>query len=67
VWFDSQFYKCCHEEKGQIFIPYGSSAKQGKIIMMHDGFAQLGEFYRKSEDYEFSCAMHLVPESVLVG
>ena len=34
---------------------------------MHDGFAQLGEFYRKSEDYEFSCAMHLVPESVLVG
>jgi hypothetical protein len=35
--------------------------------MIHQDFAQLGEFERKSEDYEFQAFYHINSESVLVG
>jgi hypothetical protein len=43
VWFDGKFYKA-DEQKGAIFIPYGSRSLKDKIIMIHGNFAQLGEF-----------------------
>jgi len=66
VWIEGKYFKA-NEETGQIFIPYISHPSATKIIMIHNHFAQLGEFLRKSEDYSFEAAIHLVSESVLVG
>ena len=41
--------------------------QQLKIIMIHENFAQLGEFERKTEVYQLSAFFHLNSESLLVG
>ena len=64
MWFDGKFYKA--NEKGAIFIPYGSQLKSDKIIMIHGHFAQLGDFERKTESYSFSAKMYLNQESLLL-
>ena len=66
VYFDSKFY-AADKENGRIFIPYGKNHLSSKIIMVQGDFAQLGEFTRKTESYEFKAKCYLNLESVLVG
>lgn len=65
LWIENKFYAA--KEDGSIFIPYATHGKQLSLIMVHDTFAQLCEFYRKEENYEFSCSFNLNKEQVLVG
>lgn len=44
VWIENKFYKANSDKNGQIFIPYANQITNTKIIMIHEGFAQLGEF-----------------------
>ena len=67
VWIEKKFYRCNLEKNGQIFIPYGASRRDHKIIMIHNDFAQLGEFTRKTEEYSFQAYFHLNSEQMLVG
>lgn len=46
VWFDENFYDA-DKEQGRIFIPYGKFDMNEKLIMLHNGFAQLTNFTRK--------------------
>jgi hypothetical protein len=68
VWIDNKFYQCNFEKNGAIFIPYITDGpKLTKLIMIHDGFAQLGEFTINTEKYELDLAYHINSESILVG
>jgi hypothetical protein len=69
VWIDKKFYPANAEKNGAIFIPYtkGSSDQAIKLIMIHNGFAQLGDFMRKAETYNLECFYHINSESFLVG
>ena len=66
VYFDSKFYDA-DKKNGRIFIPYGKQELSSKIIMVNGDFAQLGEFTRKTESYEFEAMFYLNTESILVG
>lgn len=66
VWFDKKYYPA-DLESGRIFIPYGKSDLNSKIIMINGEFAQLGDFTQKTESYSFSAQFYLHQESVLVG
>jgi hypothetical protein len=66
VIFDDQFYKA-DPQNGAIFIPFGKSEKSDKLIMIHDKFAQMNEFVRRTENIEFSCDFYILNESLLVG
>lgn len=66
VQFDGKFYQA-DKTTGRIFIPYGKTSQQDKIIMIHNDFAQLGEFLRKTESYSFDAEFFLNAESLLVG
>lgn len=52
---------------GSIFIPYGYHDTDTKVIMIHEDFAQLGEFRHKTETYTLHCHFFLKEESVVVG
>lgn len=67
VWINKKFYKCDLLKNGSIFIPYEKQVTSTKLIMIHEDFAQLGEFTIKSEDYDFETYYHLNTEQVLVG
>ena len=62
VWIKKKFYQCDLDKNGSIFIPYGQTVENTKIIMIHEDFAQLGEFTRKSEEYSFESFYHLNTE-----
>lgn len=62
VWIKKKFYLCNIEKNGSIFIPYAQSAETTKIIMIHEDFAQLGDFTRKTEEYSFETFFHLNSE-----
>ena len=66
VYFDSKFYEA-DKKNGRIFIPYAKSSQYSKIIMVHGDFAQLGDFERKTENYDFDAQIYLNSESVIVG
>ena len=53
VWLENKFYKSADD--GSVFIPYRTSAVDTKIIMQHNGFAQLGEFTQLAEQYTLDC------------
>lgn len=66
VWFDQKYYPA-DQTSGRIFIPYGKTDLNSKIIMIHGDFAQLGDFTQKTESYSFSAQFYLHQESILVG
>ncbi|CDW90653.1 UNKNOWN [Stylonychia lemnae] len=67
IYFDGQYFKANEEQGGKIFISYGKSALESKAIVMNNDFAQLCDFQRETEQYEFNAWMHLCKESVLIG
>lgn len=67
VWIKDKFYSSNDRENGAILIPYSTSQETTKIIMIHNHFAQLSEFTRKTEVYSFDAHFHLNVEQVLVG
>ena len=66
MWFDSKYYPC-DKEQGRIWIPYGKQELSAKMIMIDNDFAQLGDFTRKTERYNFKAYFYLHAGSVLVG
>jgi hypothetical protein len=64
IYFDGQYYKA---EEGKIFIPYGKQVLTSKVILMNNGFAQLSDFSRQTEEYEFKALIAINPESILIG
>ena len=67
VWIKDKFYKADNKNSGAILIPYGKTEESTKIIMIHEGFAQLGHFTRNTETYTFDAEFHLNSEQILVG
>ena len=69
VLVDDKFYTTDVSKNGAILIPYTkeSSAKHQNLIMITDGFSQLGQFMRNTESYKLEAFFHLNSESVLVG
>lgn len=67
VYFDGQYFPAKPEKGGKIFIPYGKSAQVAKAILLHNGFAQLCDFERQTENYTFTSWIHLNSESILIG
>lgn len=57
----------CDAETGRFFIPYATAESSERLIMIHNGFAQLGEFMRKTESYEFEPTFFLPQGATLVG
>lgn len=53
IWVENKFHAA--NEDGSIFIAYAVTERVTNVIMVHGDFAQLGEFRRKSEDYNFNC------------
>lgn len=51
VWIDKKFYPSNKDKNGQIFIPYAKTQQETKVIMIHQDFAQLGNFVRKTETF----------------
>lgn len=49
IHFDGKYYESNPEKNGRVFIPYGSSVKSDKCILIHQGFAMLGSFSRLTE------------------
>lgn len=39
VWIKKKFYQCDLDKNGSIFIPYGQTVENTKIIMIHEDFA----------------------------
>jgi hypothetical protein len=67
IFFDGQYYPASPEKGGKIFIPYGKSPLTAKSILVNNGFAQLSDFERLTENYSFSAWIHLNSESILIG
>ena len=65
IWFDDNLWQS--DEQGRILIPYTKHARSGKCILIHDEFAQLADFERKTESYAFNTAFVMHPESLLMG
>jgi hypothetical protein len=67
MWFNNQYFKSDPEKGGRIVIPYEKNENSGKCILINDGFAQLTEFRRRSENYSFDVAYIVNHESLLMG
>lgn len=65
VWFDGSYYPC--KAEGHIFLPYAKEQRTLPLIMLHNNFAQLTDFTRKTESYDFEAQFYLHAGSVLVG
>ena len=50
-----------------MFIPYGRNALTSKAILLNNGFAQLCDFERQTENYTFTACIHVNSESILIG
>jgi hypothetical protein len=67
MWYQNQYFKADSEKGGQIMISYEKQQSSGKAILINDGFAQLTEFRRMSENYSFQVAYVVNHESLLMG
>ena len=67
IFYDGNFYPANPERGGKVFIPYGKVTQTAKAILLHKGFAQLCDFERQTEDYQFNAWMHINTESILIG
>jgi len=66
VIIDGKFYPAS-KEKGRIDIPFAKSAHSTKIILIRDTFAEIQDFHRETEKFEFGAAFYMNQESMLVG
>lgn len=66
MYFDNNFYPT-EKDTGRIVIPFGRNPWTGKALMMCDGFAQLTDFTREEEKYNFFSSVVLHNESVVMG
>jgi hypothetical protein len=66
LYFDSVFYPAADGE-GRIVIPFGRHTYKANGVIVHDGFAQLVEFERESEQYSFEASFILLSESLVMG
>jgi hypothetical protein len=67
MWFDNKFYKADPAKGGKIIIPYEKNASAGKAILVNNGFAQLAEFNRMTENYTLDVGYFVLNESLLMG
>ena len=67
MWYINQYFKVDPEKGGRIFILYEKNQTTNKTILIHDGFAQLTEFKRMSENYTFDVAYIVQSESLMMG
>ena len=67
MWYKNQYFKADPEKGGRIIIPYEKVQTSDKAILIYEGFAQLTEFRRMSENYSFECAYIVQSESFLMG
>lgn len=67
MWFENKFYKAQPEKNGRIVIPYQKSFASGKAILVNNGFAQLTEFTRQTENYSFDVGYFVLNESLIMG
>ena len=54
-------------DSGVIFIPYGNQTQSTKVIMQSGNFAQLGDFTRKTESYQFDASFFVDGEQLIMG
>lgn len=67
LWFQGKFYKADPEKNGKIVIHYEKSSATDKAILVNNGFAQLAEFCRMTENYSLDVAYLLENETLLMG
>ena len=67
MWYKNQYFKANPEKGGRIVIPYEKKESSDKTILINNGFAQLTEFKRRSENYSFDVAYIINHESLLMG
>ena len=63
IWLSGHEYES--EENGEIVVPFSTQPKTQKIVLEHEGFAYLQEFYHQSENYTLLAGMHVDRESIL--
>ncbi len=66
MYFDNNYYPA-EKDTGRIVIPFGRTTQTGKALMMCDGYAQLTEFTREEEKYNFIASVVMHNESVVMG
>jgi len=49
IHFEGKYYESNPEKNGRVFIPYAASVQNNKCILIHEGFAMLGNFKRLTE------------------
>ena len=67
LWINNKFYQSDEKKNGVITIPYAPSQTTSKVIMIHNGFAQLSEFVQKTETYSFDASFYMNNEQMLTG
>lgn len=66
VIIEEKFYPAS-KEKGRIDIPFAKTEHTTPIILIRDEFAELQQFVRKTENFQFAAKFYLNQESMLVG
>ncbi|CAD8169732.1 unnamed protein product [Paramecium octaurelia] len=66
LWLDKQFYKIDQERK-EILIPFGTTTQNHKVIITHEGFANLQRIQIEQESYDLKCRGVISEESMIIG
>ncbi|CAK84205.1 unnamed protein product (macronuclear) [Paramecium tetraurelia] len=66
LWLDKQFYKIDQERK-EILIPFGNTTQNQKVIITHDGFANIQSIQIEQESYKLKCRGVISEESMILG
>lgn len=67
IWYNNQYFKADTDKGGRILIPYEKYSSSDQAILVHEGFAHLEHFNRRSEEYVFDTNFILHPESLVMG
>ena len=65
IWFSDAFFKA--DADGKIVIPFVEKYVYSKAVLLSQGIADLENFTRNCEEYQFECFYNLHHESLLMG
>ncbi|CAD8122849.1 unnamed protein product [Paramecium sonneborni] len=66
IWLDKQFYNIDKQRK-EILIPFGNYSQNQKVIIFHEGYANLQQIQIQEESYNFKCTGIVSEESLIIG
>jgi len=65
IYLGGKEYKA--DESGEIPVPFSNQPGDQKIVIAHEGYAALHQFYHETEQYSLQCGIHVDRESLIEG